>query len=115
MQGEASSVVKKEKRSAVLGVVVDRADSEFIAYAVAAAHKLGIGKRGQFVGFPYSDSSGRFVDTKGKVVCNIGFVCDVLVGECLACHVAGSSAKDVLFVTWLGLKEFCELSSDCIE
>lgn len=40
MQGEASSVVKKEKRSAVLGVVVDRADSEFIAYAVAAAHEL---------------------------------------------------------------------------
>ena len=64
MQGETASVVKKEKRPAVLDVVVDRAHSEFISDAVSGPHKLGIGKRGELV-----DDGGTREDwtCKGKV------------------------------------------------
>lgn len=68
MQGETASVVKKEKRPAVLDVVVDRTHSEFISDAVSGSHKLGIGKRGELVGFLYGGGAGSFIDTEGNVV-----------------------------------------------
>lgn len=68
MQCEATSVVKKEKRTAVLGAVVDRTYAEFISDAVSAAHKLGFLKWRKLVCFADEVSSGRFVYFIRKVV-----------------------------------------------
>ena len=45
MQGETASVVEKEERALILDLVVNRAYSEFISYAVSASHQFCISYR----------------------------------------------------------------------
>lgn len=68
MQGEAASVVHKEKWPAVLDVVMDRAHAEFVPDTVTCPHEFRICKRRKFIGSLNGDSSGRFIDATGNVV-----------------------------------------------